>query len=224
MRLFLVVAPRKIAPLQASCYSTCSLKTFRRVAPRLMAIRQVFPIQKTAALALLAFGLCSLARGQSFITKQSVDIFAGYSYLSYDSKPLGFSDRQNLNGWNAEIALPYIYKGLGAVVDASAGYNHELSAYNFLIGPQYSFDVGNFHVIAHGMFGKARDRLGLPGSTRLEPSSLARDVAFGGSVERPIGGKLSWRLVQGDYLIDSNFGSRHNIRLSTGIVVRFGKH
>ena len=190
-----------------------------------MAIRQVFPIQRTAAaLALLAFALCQTASAQNFIKKQSVDIFGGYSFLSYDGIPLGFSDRQNLNGWNAEIALPYLYKGLGVVADASANYNHELSAYNFLIGPQYSFDVKNFRIVGHALFGKARDRLSFPGSSQFEPSSLARDVAFGGSIDLPLGERISWRVVQGDYLFDSNFGSRRNVRLSTGIIVRFGKH
>lgn len=190
-----------------------------------MAIRHVFPIERTAAvLALLALGFCPFARGQNFIKKQTADIFAGYSFLSYDAVPLGFSGRQNLNGWNVDLALPYIYKGLGAVFDASADYNHELSAYNFTIGPQYTVDIKNFRVYGHFLFGRARDRVGLPGSSQLEPSSLARDIAFGGGLDYPLGGRIAWRAVQGDYLVDSNFGSRRNLRLSTGIVIRFGKH
>jgi hypothetical protein len=191
-----------------------------------MAIRQVFPTQRTAAvLAFIALTICPFASAQKFLKLPTVDVFAGYSYLSFDSKPLGFSDRANLNGWNAEIAIPHVYKGLGAVVDASAGYNHELSAYNFLIGPQYSFDVKNFRIVAHGMYGRSRDRLGITGTNEFEPSNLARDIALGGAVDLPIGGKLSWRVLQGDYLVTSNFGgTQHNIRLSTGVVIRFGKH
>jgi hypothetical protein len=193
-----------------------------------MAIRQVFPIQRTAAaLALLIAALCPSARGQNFIEnivkKQTADIFVGYSFLSYDAIPIGFNDRQNLNGWNAEFSLPYIYKGLGAVFDASANYNHQLSAYNFTIGPQYTYDVKNFRVYAHALFGKARDRISFPGSSQFEPSSLARDVALGGGIDLPLGKRIAWRAVQGDYLYDSNFRSRHNVRLSTGIVFRFGK-
>ena len=169
--------------------------------------------------------LCPFVSAQSFFKAPTVDVFAGYSYMSFDSKPMGFANRLNLNGWNAEIALPYIYKGLGAAIDASGNYGHELSAYNFLIGPQYSVDFTKYHVFAHFLYGRSRDRIGLPGSTELEPSNLARDIAFGGGVDRPIGDKVSWRIVQGDYMLSKNFGiSQHNFRLSTGIVVRFGKH
>lgn len=191
-----------------------------------MAIRQVFPIQRTvAALGLLILAGCFPASAQKFFKVPTVDVFAGYSYMSFDSKPLGFSDRLNLNGWNTEIAVPDIYKGLGAAIDVSANYGHELSAYNFLIGPQYSYDFSKYHVFGHWFYGKSRDRLGLPGSTELEPSSLARDIVFGGGVDRPIGGNLSWRIVQADYMLSSNFGgSQHNVRVSTGIVIRFGKH
>lgn len=190
-----------------------------------MVIRQVFPIERTAAaLALLALALCPFAQGQNFIKKQTADVFVGYSFLSYGAIPLGFTDRQNLNGWNAELALPYLYKGLGAVIDVSADYNRELAAYNFTIGPQYTADIKNFRVYGHALFGKARDRISLPGSSLLEPSSLARDVAFGGGIDFPLDGRIAWRVVQGDYFYDSNFGSRRNVRLSTGIVIRFGKH
>jgi hypothetical protein len=191
-----------------------------------MAIRRGFPIYRQAAVwAFVALFFCPFAGAQKFLKLPTIDVFAGYSYLRFDSKPLGFSDQLNLNGWNAEISIPYIYEGFGVVADVSANYGHELSSYNFLIGPQYTFEVKNIRIFGHGLFGKSRDRLGLPGSTQFEPSNLARDVAFGGGVDIPIGGRLSWRALQGDYMIGSNFGgTQHNVRLSTGVVIRFGKH
>jgi hypothetical protein len=191
-----------------------------------MATRRGFPIHRQAAVwAFVAFALCPVAGAQKFLKLPTIDVFAGYSYLRFDSKPLGFSDQLNLNGWNAEISIPYIYEGFGVVADVSANYGHELSAYNFLIGPQYTFEVKNIRIFGHGLFGRSRDRLERPGSTQFEPSNLARDVAFGGGVDIPIGGRLSWRAVQGDYMIGSNFGgTQHNVRLSTGVVIRFGKH
>jgi hypothetical protein len=191
-----------------------------------MAIRRVFPIQRQAAVfAFAALMICPLASAQSFFKVPTIDVFAGYSYLRFDSKPLGFADQLNLNGWNAEIALPNLYQGFGVAADVSAHYAHELAAYNFLIGPQYTYEVKNLRVYGHALFGKSRDRLSFPGSTELEPSNLARDVALGGGVDIPIGGRLSWRAVQGDYVITSNFGgTQHNVRVSTGVVIRFGKH
>jgi len=191
-----------------------------------MAIRQVCLIhRKAAALAFVFFAFCPLLSAQKFFHVPTIDVFAGYSYLRFDSKPLGFSDQLNLNGWNFELALPHIYEGLGAVADVSAHYGHELSSYNFVIGPQYTFEVKNLRIFAHGLFGKSRDRIGLPGTSGLEPSNLARNIAFGGGVDVPLGENLSWRALQADYMITSNFGgTQHNIRASTGIVFRFGKH
>ena len=191
-----------------------------------MAIRQVCLIQrKAAALAFVFCAFCPLGSAQKFFHVPTIDVFAGYSYLRFDSKPLGFSDQLNLNGWNFEIALPHIYEGLGAVADVSAHYGHEFTAYNFVIGPQYTVEVKNLRIFGHGLFGRSRDRLGLPGTTGLEPSNLARAIAIGGGVDIPLGEKLSWRALQADYLMTSNFGgTQHNIRASTGIVYRFGKH
>jgi hypothetical protein len=191
-----------------------------------MATRRVCPIYRKAAVLTFLLALsCPRLFAQRFLHVPTIDVFAGYSYLRFDSKPLGYSGQMNLNGWNFELALPHIYRGLGAVGDVSANYGHELSAYNFLIGPQYTVEVGNIRIFGHGLFGRSRDRVGLPGTTEFEPSNVARDIAFGGGVDIPLGDKVWWRAVQADYMVTSNFaGTQHNIRASTGIVFRFGKH
>lgn len=191
-----------------------------------MATRWVFPILKIAAVwAFVALFSCPLVSAQKFLKLPTIDVFAGYSYLRFDSKPLGFTDQLNLNGWNFELALPHIYQGLGAVADVSAHYGREMTSYNFLIGPQYTVDVKDFQIYGHGLFGKSRDRVGLTGSSLLEPSDLARNIAFGGGIDRALTNRLSWRIVQGDYMITSNLGgTQHNVRLSTGLVITFGKH
>lgn len=191
----------------------------------LMARRWVFPILRIAALwALVVFAFCPMLAAQKFLKLPTIDVFAGYSYLRFDSKPLGFSDQLNLNGWNFEL-IPHIYQGLGVVADVSAHYGREMTSYNFLIGPQYAVDVKDFQIFGHGLFGRSRDRVGLTGSSLLEPSNVARNIAFGGGVDRALTNRLSWRIAQGDYMITSNFGgTQHNVRLSTGLVITFGKH
>jgi hypothetical protein len=190
-----------------------------------MSTRHVFSMHKPALVwALTVLFFCPLASAQ-FFHVPTVDVFAGYSYERFDAKPLGFSGQQNLNGWNFEAALPHIYRGLGAVADVSGHYNHEFSVYNFMIGPQYTVEVKNLRLFVNGMYGKTRNRLGLPGSTSLEPSNLARTIAVGGGIDVPLGGRMSWRAVQGDYLFGTNFGqSQRNVRLSTGLVFRFRNH
>jgi hypothetical protein len=190
-----------------------------------MAIRRVSPNhEKAAVLAFILFLLCPLVSAQKFLKLPSIEVFGGYSHLRFESVPLGFSDQLNLDGWNAAISLPDLYQGFGIAADVSGHYTQEMKEYNFLIGPQYAFRWKGIRLYGHGLFGKARDRLRLTGSSQIEPSSLARAFAFGGGFDFPVGEKFSVRPIQADYLITSAFsGTQHDIRLSSGLVFRFGK-
>jgi len=152
-------------------------------------------------------------------------VFAGYSYLRFESKTLGFANQLNLDGGEIEIAMPDLYQGLGAAVDVSGHYQHEIEEFNFMIGPQYTYQWKNIRFYGHGLFGKARTRLKQPGTTQLEPSYLGRAIALGGGVDLPLKGKWSVRAIQADYLVTSEFHTtQHNTRLSAGIIYSFGKH
>jgi hypothetical protein len=190
-----------------------------------MAIRRMFPIQKKATvLAFVACLLCPFASAQKASKLPAIDVFGGYSYLRFESTTLGFADRLTLNGGNVEVSLPDLYEGFGIAADVSGHYAPEMKEFNFLIGPQYSFQWKGIRLYGHALFGKARDRLRQPGTTQLEPSSLGRATALGGGLDLPLKGRFSVRAVQADYLITSEFGStQHNIRLSTGLIYRFGK-
>ena len=186
----------------------------------------MFPIQKKAAVLLFAACIfCPFASAQKSSKLPAIEVFGGYSYLRFESTTLGFSDRLSLNGANLGVSLPDLYEGFGIAADVSGHYTREMEEFNFLIGPQYSFQWKGIRLYGHGLFGKARDRLRQPGTTQLEPSHLGRAVALGGGLDFPLTGRFSVRAVQADYLITSEFGStQHNIRLSTGLVCRFGKH
>ena len=165
-----------------------------------------------------------MASAQTKSKLPAVEVFGGYSHLRFESKTLGFSDQSNLNGANLAVSLPDLYEGLGVAVDVSGYYTREMEEFNFMIGPQYSYQWKGIQLYGHGLFGKARDRLRQPGSTQLEPSHLGRAIAFGGGVDFALAERLSVRAIQADYLITSEFGStQHNIRLSTGLIYRFGK-
>ncbi len=195
-----------------------------------MAILRRFPVPRKAAvflpaLALLAVSIsCPLASAQSASKLPEVDIFGGYSYLRFDAKPLGFADSLNLNGANVSASMPDFYQGLGAAIDISGHITGQMEEFNFMIGPQYTFEWKGMRLYGHGLYGRARDRLRLPGTTVVEPSSLSRAIAFGGGVDVPFKGRFSLRAIQADYLITDEFGSsQHNVRLSTGLIYRFGK-
>jgi hypothetical protein len=168
---------------------------------------------------------CPQVSAQSKSKLPSIDVFGGYSYLRFDARTLGFADQLNMNGANVSVALPDLYQGLGAAIDISGHYTGQMEEFNFMIGPQYTYEWKGMRLYGHGLFGKARDRLRQPGTTLVEPSHLGSAVAFGGGLDLPLKGRFSVRAIQADYLITSEFGSsQHNIRLSTGLIYRFGKH
>jgi len=186
---------------------------------------RLFAVCTKAAALLFAVSCFSLfASGQGFFKMPEVNIFAGYSLVRFDSQPLGYSKTLNLNGGNLEISLPNLYQGLGIAADVSGHWNDQAEQFNFLIGPQYRFEVKGLRPFAHGLFGKTRTRLLQLGASQAEPSTLGYGVALGGGFDIPLGDRFSIRPIQADYLVSSGFGNkRHDVRYSAGIVVRFGK-
>lgn len=194
-----------------------------------MAISGMFALRSRAAVLFLSLSiLCTVAPtsapAQSKVKLPAIDVFGGYSYLRYESTTLGFAGQTTLNGANVEVALPNLYEGLGAVLDVSGHYQSQLEEFNVMIGPQYTYEWKGIKFYGHGLFGKARARLRQPGSSLVEPSSVGRGIALGGGVDIPLKGRISVRPIQADYLITNDFGmTQHNVRLSTGLVYRFGK-
>ncbi len=200
--------------------------------PRLSAL----PV-KAALLGMALSGFCAFSSAQDSAPKAAhnstqrsylapeVNIFAGYSFLRYDSVPLGFSDKLNLSqGGNVEVSLPHLYQGLGVVVDVSGHWSDQLKSFNFMAGPQYRFEVKRIDLFGHLLIGKSRSRLLQVGNSLLQPSSLGGAVALGGGADIPIGKRFSVRVIQADYIINSAFGDRlHNVRYSSGLVIDFGK-
>lgn len=186
---------------------------------------RAFIVHKNAALLFLAVCiLCPLASAQKGLPIPEVDIFGGYSYLRFGGASLGFPGAVNMyGGENVEVAV-HVYQGLSAVADFSGHYSKDLQEYNFLLGAQYKFDVRGLHFYGQALGGKARTRLGNVGSSQIEPSSLGGAVAVGGGLELPWKGRIVWRPVQADYLVNGAFSDKFNsIRISTGIVFRLGK-
>jgi len=192
-----------------------------------MAIRGAFAIHKGAAvLGLCLFVLSPILSAQSFLglKKPSIEAFGGYSYFRFNGSQLGYANSLNLNGGEFEISLPGFYRGLGLAIDTSGHYSSEMAEFNFLFGPQYTFGVGSFRVFAHGLIGKTRVRLLNAGNTQIGVSSFGDELAIGGGIDYPWKKKLWLRPIQADVLDTGAFGDRfHNIRISTGVIYRFGK-
>lgn len=199
-----------------------------------MATRRMSSTQKIAvsrkfsiwnlSVCLLLLASSSLAGAQSKLIP-GVEVFGGYSHLSFSSGGLGFDNWTQMNGWDAALTIPHIFRGMGITADASGDYSTALEQYNYFVGPQYKWEFNRFRFVAHGLYGRAQTRLRQPGSTFVEPSDRQRALAFGGEIDVPISDRFSFRAIQGDYLTASSFGSnRNSFRFSTGLIYKFGKH
>jgi len=188
-----------------------------------MSTGRVFAIYKHVALLFaLAVFVPSLS-AQSFLKMPTTEVFAGYSYLRYDAKQFGFANQLNLNGANVAVWV-HVYHGLGITGDFSGHFSSEMEELNFLIGPQYTYEWNGVRFFGRGLLGRARARLGTVGNSQIEPSSLGGAGGFGGGIDIPYGDNFFFRPVQADYLITGAFGAKtHDLRISTGIVYRFGK-
>ena len=200
-----------------------------------MATRRMFLSQKIAvssrflvwnlSICILVLLFCSSRAPAQSKLIPGIEVFGGYSHLSFPSSGLGFANWTQMNGWDVAVTIPHIYQGLGITADASGDYSTALEQYNYMIGPQYKWEFSRFRFIAHGLYGRTQTRVREPGSTFTEPSDRQRLIALGGEVDVPVSDRFSIRAVEADYLAASAFGSnRNSFRFSTGLIVKFGKH
>ena len=164
----------------------------------------------------------------------SGNVFFGYSYYNTD---LSSIDRANTNGWESSIEgkiVPF----LGFVADFDSHYgsqnfgvcpgpvipggppcsifNASVTERNFLFGPRVSFSAGRFRPFAEALFGGAHVN-----ANNGVGSNTSFATAIGGGIDYKIIRPVAWRF-QGDYVQTRFFGAtQNNVRLLTGIVLRF---
>jgi hypothetical protein len=163
------------------------------------------------------------------------EAFGGYSY--FRANPEGF----NLNGWNASIS-GNVSPWFGIVGDFSGHYGSpsvfgftvpfvNLSSYTFMAGPRIMARSGAVTPFAQFLIGGSRASTSSFGVT-LSDDALA--AAVGGGVDIRVNNWMAVRAVQADYIMtrfnsleDRIFGAngrQNNLRISAGIVFRFGNH
>ncbi|HVN18842.1 MAG TPA: hypothetical protein VMU05_08720 [Dongiaceae bacterium] len=154
------------------------------------------------------------------------NVFFGYSY--YNTNVNG--SRNNLNGWEGSIEgkfLPFV--GIVADFDGHYGsesfsacngfdcvlFNTDVTHHNYLFGPRVSISVGKFRPFAELLIGASHV------DVRNATSDTSFATAVGGGLDYKLFHLLAWRF-QGDYVHSNQFNTpQHNLRLSTGIVLRF---
>ena len=167
-----------------------------------------------------------------------VEVFGGYSYMRLEDDGSGLD--RDLNGFNVSGNITVLGKGIGLKADISGHFGQIIIApgvpnidqrqFLFLFGPQYSLrKSGRIQPFAHALFGFANLRLNSDATGDLTDTGFA--FAAGGGVDvKALSSRLSLRLVQADYVLtkfsdsaSSGNNTTNNLRISTGMVVRFGK-
>jgi opacity protein-like surface antigen len=165
----------------------------------------------------------------------SGNVFVGYSYYNVGSTSV--TQGGGLNGWQGSLEgkiIPFV----GIVADFSGNYGSLNSASlpvvpvgscptsgcpnsvhahvdNFLFGPRVSVSVGSWRPFAEALFGVGHI------STNGFGSDNSFATAIGGGLDYKIIKPIAVR-VQLDYVHTSLFSSgQNNVRVATGIVVRF---
>jgi opacity protein-like surface antigen len=194
--------------------------------------RENFLMLKSAWIAISLFLLASLAHAQ---IPTSGNIFFGYSFENASSSALDNIDRPNLQGWEGSLEgklAPFF----GIVTDFSGHYGSQsyvvptpngletLSItgheYEVLFGPRVSVPIGKITPFGEFMVGLAHISTGGSGVAG-SPSNTSFATAVGGGIDYKIFRPVALR-VEGDYIRTNFFStSQNNIRLSTGIVIRF---
>lgn len=178
--------------------------------------------------------LAGLAAAQAASAPPSrANVFVGYSYFNTNISSLG---RASTYGWegSGEVKL---YRWVSLVGDLDTHYGSQAfpicqvfpgsglvcSTFkanfierNFLAGPRLSFPIGKIRPFAEVLAGYAHVNAGNFAGT---DNSFA--AAVGGGADFQITPRFAWRF-QGDYVRTQFFSARQdNVRVSTGLVVKF---
>jgi hypothetical protein len=173
----------------------------------------------TVLLAMLMLGSLLVVAQQD---NSKFDVFGGYSYLNGSSS--GANGRFSLNGWNGQGTFNFT-KWLGATADFGGYYGSpfKVSAhdYTFLFGPTIDIRTPHFIPFVHALFGVDRFHVAALGGS-INDSAFA--VAVGGGVDIPVKGIFAIRAGQFDWVRTEHFSNtQNNLRVSTGVVFRFGE-
>jgi len=179
------------------------------------------------------------------MAQDRVEVFGGYQYLRLnDVGGCGSSNgcpNINANGWDA-AATAYFNRFFGVTGDFSGTYNTQsvsvegitasipLHFYTFAGGPVVAFREGKVNPFVHALFGGVH--VSASASAEGASASVSQTgymTTVGGGVDVKVNRLIAVRLVDVDWVYyhfsgifgGPSYGSSGNVRLATGIVLKF---
>ena len=135
------------------------------------------------------------------------ELFGGYQFTHFDGGP-------NMNGWNGALTGNF-NPWFGVTADFSGVYGSGQKFHTYTFGPEVHAHLPLVKPFAHALFGGARASAAGVGTNGF-------DMMLGGGIDAGHG-PLAFRVAQFDWMTTrfSGFTDRKNVRVSTGLVVRF---
>ena len=190
-----------------------------------------FRIMKKVMLAALLFmGSIATVMAQD---KPKVEVFGGYSFLhtsdsgvSLNSNGASGSIAFNANEWFGVVGDVGYYHGNPDVFGTDVSVN----TFSYLFGPKIAMRHNEkFTPFLQALFGGARQKttVNLSGISS-SGSENAFAMALGGGFDVKVANSVAIRLVQAEYVLtkftDADDNRQNSVRISTGVVFRFGQH
>jgi len=182
--------------------------------------------------------LASLVATSVLQAQDKIELFGGYSFLRAPVQleefvppacpptcsPVITNPRTNMNGWEFSAAYR-LFPTLSAVADFSGHYGsttgNDVRVQTYLFGPQIAFPA-RISPFAHVLFGGAHETFQSNTCCFVGMNDSAFATAIGGGIDAKMAPFISWRIIQGDYLVTKFHGNTQNqVRVSTGIILRF---
>ena len=169
-------------------------------------------------------------------TLPKVDLYAGYSFVRFNTKVTGVKEHTNWQGLDASIA-GNLNRWFSLVADFGFYDVRHLppgvraSGYTFLFGPRFSLRTEHVTPFVHTLFGAARlsDTITPPSTSAFFNRTFSENAfaaALGGGVDVNFNKHVSWRLFQAEYLLtkftDGGNNRQNNYRVGTGLVFHLG--
>jgi hypothetical protein len=167
----------------------------------------------------------------AYCQQARVDLAGGYSFLR--AYPNGDGVPFNSNGGSASVSFN-IKPWLGAVADFSGfnfgaqpfGVHGQLYTYSF--GPRLTLqrEASRWTPFGEVLIGGAR----VNGTINAQsPGENGLSLIAGAGLDAALGQRLSWRVAEVDYLltrfdrVTGTTGVQNDLRISTGLVLHFGR-
>jgi hypothetical protein len=193
---------------------------------------------------LLTFGSIFLFLAAIPVPKaySQIELFGGYSHLQLNNAPAPIGSSSNgweggaylhlLGPWGVEADYNNHYGVSQPALAPLNGSRYYIPGFTELYGPRFTLALPLVHPFVHALFGTVRGTAKVPipdvacspqGCPAFTSRENAVGMAFGGGLNVKASGRIWVRLIQVDYLrAQFTNNTQNDIRISAGLVVRFG--